>query len=268
MTAPDTAAIDRLVPPPWPGPRRTAVTSLAVLLAAALTAAWWLGLLGPHLAPVAGYGFGAVADPREADAAIAALPTAAEPAARARGIDGVVELDLQIRNRGVLPVRDLRIAAPVEQLVQQEPVDVPARGEATVRLHLIVHCDGPPPPSFVGLHHTSASGPFRAEGQGLRVLDAEHTGPEGGATGAWYGPQAAVDNSGGCGLHSRCATPSDARTPTALTPWTPQVAARTVRRARPALRGRRRSAAGGAPGWRCGPCGRAPGAGHPSRQRP
>lgn len=173
MTDDRTAAVDRLIPAPWTGPRRAVAAAVAVAVAGGLLAAWWFGLLGPNLAPVSAYGFGPADDPAVVERAVAALPEGSQDAIRARGIDGVIELDLRVENRGILPVRDLRVRAPVEQLVQQAPVDVPARGERQVRLYLLVTCDDPQWPPFVGLHYHAVSGPFASDGRALRLLGEE-----------------------------------------------------------------------------------------------
>lgn len=103
---PDTAAIDALIPPPWPLARRLMVTAVVVVLIAGAVMSVRSGLFGPQLEHVSAWGSNIEASP-----------------------NGTVvgERIAPIRNTGMLTV-DLQQAElpPIEGLVWLDVVGLPA----------------------------------------------------------------------------------------------------------------------------------------------
>ena len=178
MTTTAQDPIDQLIPPPWPWGRRLALAAVVALVAAVVVGAWWVGLLGPRLAPVGAYDAGPVTD----EATVRSVVETAEEQGDGivltedggREVDGVVEVRLEVRNRGLRPVEELRLATvgPVMaagEVVGGIPVDVPARGEAHPRFYLVVQdCTqlsaGPQPLTF-----SARSAGFQHDGRTLQV---------------------------------------------------------------------------------------------------
>jgi hypothetical protein len=80
--------LDQLVPAPWSSARRALGAAVATSLVAIGGLGWWAGLLGPNVRPLTGWTAGS--DPDRA----------------------VVELQLDVHNRGWLPLHDVTLELP------------------------------------------------------------------------------------------------------------------------------------------------------------
>ena len=129
MTAPPPSppVLDDLVPAPWSPARRAAVVAGVVAAVTCLAVLWWSGAVGPNLAPLEGYGFSA------------ASPT------------GEVEVQIEVRNRGLVTVRDLELVPPTltgGTVVASAPIAELAPGDRVQVSFLLadVDCDRLRPP--------------------------------------------------------------------------------------------------------------------------
>jgi hypothetical protein len=148
--------VDQLVPPPWSQGRRFGVAAVLAVIALAVGVLWWVGVLGPNIAPVREY------DVRAVEGTVTSTPGGSRA--------GTVEIQRQ------LPLRDLTVhggpfgAAELE--MPGGPVDLGPRHEERVTVHLAIDdCSlflAPPHPMLS--YYASTAG---ADGKELRIVDAE-----------------------------------------------------------------------------------------------
>jgi hypothetical protein len=154
--------VDQLVPPPWSQGRRFGVAAVLAVIALAVGVLWWVGVLGPNIAPVGEYAV------RALDGSVTETPGGSRA--------GTVEIQLQLFNRGQLPLRDLSIDGgpfgAAELDMPSGPVDIGPRHEEQVTVHLAIDdCSlflAPPQPMLS--YYASTAG---ADGKELRIVDAE-----------------------------------------------------------------------------------------------
>lgn len=117
------ALVDELVPAPWSATRRAVFTACVAALVGVAVGLWWLGALGPNLAPITGAAWG----PQEPG-------------------DDTVEVQLALHNRGALAIDRLEVSPPelwgAEVTVAAAPRTLAPGQERDVELRLrVTDCD-------------------------------------------------------------------------------------------------------------------------------